>query len=196
MSFDLTSATREFMCRPRIRGHSEPHVYPSEASAIGVGANGEPKLFGGCLRSSYLRMIGEQGSPHSERSQAIFRLGSAVEDLLVEEWKLMGVYLANSIRFKNPKYNVSGELDAILQDPETGRPFGVEVKSFYGYKATKEIFGNQSTAGAPKDNNLLQTCVYAWEFRETLDHFKIFYEDRGDGSKRHFDLRIDRKSVV
>lgn len=190
MAFDLVKATEEFLCRPRFRGHSDCHFYPSEASIKITDESGDSVVHGGCLRASYFRCSGEEGAPHSARSQGIFELGNAVEDMLVANWKQMGIFVANSVRFQNLEYNLSGELDVVLRDPETGVLFGTEVKSFYGYHASVEIFGNKSTVGKPKKNNLLQTLVYLHEFKDRLDHFKLFYEDRGDGAKRSFDIRI------
>jgi CRISPR/Cas system-associated exonuclease Cas4 (RecB family) len=190
MAYDLVKATEEFLCRPRVRGHSDCHFYPSEASVALVDEFGDHVVYGGCLRASYFRCSGEEGIPHNARSQGIFELGKSVEEMLVDDWKRMGIFVSHGIRFQNPEYNLSGELDVILKDPETGIQFGVEVKSFYGYYASVEIFGNKSTVGKPKMNNLLQTLVYAWEFKKDLDHFKLFYEDRGDGRKRSFDVRI------
>jgi CRISPR/Cas system-associated exonuclease Cas4 (RecB family) len=190
MAFDLVKATEEFLCRKRFRGHSDCHFYPSEASVVLTDQFGDRVVHGGCLRASYFRCTGEEGIPHSARSQSIFELGKAVEKMLVDNWREMGIFVAKSVRFQNPEYNLSGELDVVLRDPETGMLFGTEVKSFYGYQASVEIFGNKSQAGKPKKNNLLQTLVYMWEFQRELDHFKLFYEDRGDGSKRSFDIRI------
>ena len=190
MSFDLVKATEEHLCRPQIRGHKHYHLYPSEASVVITDEFGDKVVYGGCLRASYMRCTGIEGEPFTARSYGIFELGNAVENMLVNDWKEMGIYEANSVRFQNEEYNLSGELDAVLRDPETGLLFGTEIKSFYGYYAATEIFGNKSKVGKPKWNNLLQTLVYVNEFKNTLDHFKLFYEDRGDGAKKSFDVRI------
>ncbi len=190
MAFDLVKATEEYLCRPQFRGHSDCHLYPSEASVVVTDEFGDRVVHGGCMRASYFRCAGEEGEPFTARSYGIFELGNAVEDMLVADWQQMGIFVARSVRFQNLEYNLSGELDVVLRDPETGILFGCEVKSFYGYYASVEIFGNKSKVGKPKKNNLLQTLVYLNEFKDRLDHFKLFYEDRGDGTKRSFDIRI------
>jgi hypothetical protein len=190
MTFDLVKATENYLCRDQIRGHSDCHLYPSETSVVITDEFGDRQVLGGCARASYMRCTGIEGAPHTARSQGIFELGSNVEKMLIDDWKGMGIWVANSVRFQNPEYNLSGELDVVLEDPETGLLFGTEIKSFYGYYAGVEIFGNKSKVGKPKWNNLLQTLVYANEFKNTLDHFKLFYEERGDGSKKSFDVRI------
>jgi CRISPR/Cas system-associated exonuclease Cas4 (RecB family) len=190
MGFDLVGATNNFLCRPSFRGHSDCHLYPSEASVVVTDEFGDRVVHGGCLRAGYYRCTGEEAIPFDARSKSIFELGNSVEDMLVDDWKEMGIFVANSVRFQNLEYNLSGEIDAVLRNPETDLPFGVEIKSFYGYFATTEIFGNKSKTGKPKMNNLLQTLVYAKEFKDKLDHFKLFYEDRGDGSKKSFDIRV------
>lgn len=190
MTFDLVKATEEHLCRPRIRGHSDCHLYPSEASATITDEFGDQVIYGGCARASFMRCMGEEGTPHTARSQGIFELGKSVENMLVNDWKEMGIYVASSIRFQNSEYNISGEVDAIIRDPETGMLLGAEIKSYYGYYAGTEIMGNKSKVGRPKWGHLLQTLVYANEFKSTLDHFKLFYEERGDGTKKCFDVRI------
>jgi CRISPR/Cas system-associated exonuclease Cas4 (RecB family) len=191
MVFDLVKATEEHLCKPQFRGQSDDcHLYPSEASVVIKDKFGDTVVHGGCMRASYFRCSGEVGTPLTARSYGIFELGNTVEDMLVNDWKEMGIYVANSVRFQNLEYNISGELDVVLRDPETGLLFGTEIKSFYGYFASTEIFGNKSKVGKPKMNNLLQTLIYASEFKNQLDHFKLFYEDRGDGTKKCFDVRI------
>ena len=189
MSFNLVKATDEFLCRKRFSGHRDCHLYPSEASVVTQGPHG-PTVLGCCMRQAYFRCMGAEGEPTSVYSQGIFELGKAVEKMLVEDWKKMGIYVAESIRFQNPRYNLSGELDAVIRDPETGELVGVEVKSYYGYNAEKTVEGNRSVRGRPKTQHLLQTLVYAWEFRRQLGYFKIFYKNRGNGEKRSFDVRI------
>ena len=190
MGFDLVKATEDFLCRPSFRGHSDCHLYPSEASVVVTDKFGDRVVHGGCLRSGYYRCTGEEAIPFDARSKSIFELGNTVEDMLVADWQQMGIFIAHGVRFQNLEYNLSGEIDVVLRNPETDQLFGVEIKSFYGYFATTEIFGNKGKAGQAKMNNLLQTLVYAREFKDSLNHFKLFYEDRGDGSKKSFDVSV------
>lgn len=189
MSYDLVQSTEEFMTRTRFRGDTGMHFYPSEGSVKVVDASGNEEVLGNCLRASYFRCIGERSAPHSVRTQFIFALGKHVEDMLVEIWKKMGIFEAQGVRFYNPEFNVSGELDVVLRNPSTDTLFGVEVKSFYGYYAGVEIMGNKSKSGRPKWSQLLQTLIYAKEFEGQLDHFKMWYQERGDGQHRSFDVR-------
>jgi len=190
MTFNLVKATEDFLCRKRFRGHGDCHFYPSEASVVCTDKFGDRIVEGGCLRASYFRCTGQEARPHSVRTQSIFELGKHVEDMLVNNWKQMGILVDRGIRFQNNEFNISGELDAVLMDPETGKPFGVECKSLYGYHAGVEVFGNKSTPGSPKMNQLLQTLVYAYEFKDRLDYFLMFYEERGDGTKGQFEVKV------
>ncbi len=189
MSYDLVQSTENFMTRKGFRGDTGMHFYPSEGSVKVVDANGNREVLGNCLRASYFRCVGEQGAPYSVRTQFIFSLGKHVEDMLVEIWKKMGIYEARSVKFYNPDFNVSGELDVVLRNPLTDALFGVEVKSFYGYFAGAQIMGTKRKAGVPKSSQLLQTLIYAKEFEGQLDHFKMWYQERGDGQHRTFDVR-------
>ena len=196
MPYSLIDHTREFICRKRFRGHSSPHFYPSEASVQIVNEFGEKEVLGNCLRASYFRCVGEDGRPHSAKSQMYFLLGKAVEKMLIDEWREMGIFVANAVRFENPEYHISGELDVVLREPGTNTLFGTEIKSIAGYRADVEIFGNKHNAGKPKMNQLLQALIYAHEFRNTLAYFKMFYQERGTGDQAEFNVysTIDERS--
>lgn len=190
MEFSLVEATKNYLTREgRIRGHSSCHFWPSEASVVTTDEDGKPITYGGCLRATYFRCTGQPQAPHSAKTQRIFRLGKIVEEMLIEDWKCMGIFEASNIRFQNPEYNLSGELDAVLRDPE-GRLLGVECKSYYGYNAGKQIMGNRSQQPFPKWNQLLQTIVYTKEFLGKIEYFKMFYEERGNGNEQEFDVRV------
>jgi len=125
-----------------------------------------------------------------------FLLGKAVEKMLIDEWREMGIFVANAVRFENPEYHISGELDVVLREPGTNTLFGTEIKSIAGYRADVEIFGNKHNAGKPKMNQLLQALIYAHEFRNTLAYFKMFYQERGTGDQAEFNVysTIDERS--
>jgi hypothetical protein len=141
------------------------------------------------MRQAYLRFTGQEGEPHSARSEFIFKMGNMVESVLIEQFKQMGVWVDDDVEFYNNNYNLKGKLDAVCKSPN-GDLYGVEIKSFYGYYAQKEIIGNKKTPGRPKDNNLLQTIIYANEFKNTLDHFRMVYLERGNAARNEFIIGI------
>jgi len=185
------------MTRPQFKAEREMHFYPSEASVQAYDKHGDMVTYGNCLRKSYFRCSGEyEGSPYDARTQFIFAMGNAVEDLLVEQWKQMGIWVANSVKWINKETNVSGELDAILREPGTGQQYGVEVKSFYGYFAEKELFGNKSQKGFPKMGQLLQTLCYAEHFRDRLPYFRLAYFGRDSVLRRTFKIELQDEGDV
>ncbi|RLF68145.1 MAG: hypothetical protein DRN26_00305 [Thermoplasmata archaeon] len=190
MSFDLVRATREFRCRGKFRGHAPHSFYPSEASVVIQDENGQKKVLGGCIRAAYFRCTSQDRRKRDDRSQTIAELGKAAEDMLVEDWKRMGIFVDRAVRFENRDFNIRGEIDVVLREPDTGTLFGVECKSIYGYRADAEVFGNSRRIGRPKVNHLLQTLVYTSEFMSRLAYFKMYYIDRGDGQEGQFDISV------
>lgn len=127
MKYDLIAATDQFMVRPQFRLHGPVHFYPSEASVKWTDSNGLPRVSGSCLRKNYLRLTGEApGRPFDAYTQWIFSLGKAVEEILVEQWKQMGIWVANNVKFYDRERNISGEVDVVLRDPVNDEVFIVE----------------------------------------------------------------------
>lgn len=199
--FNLIELTDQFLERDRtVTEERLPHFYPSEARCIDE-ING--KVLGNCLRSSYYRLIGEPYSdPPSARFHYIFMLGRLVEKFLIDRWKEMGIWEQDDVAFYDHEYNVSGKVDAFIRAvyvkrdgiyrmrPRNQAPVvGVEVKSFYGYHATREIMGNQSQTGSPKVDQLLQAFYYAERYRHRgVPGFKMAYLARDSVKRREFNV--------
>lgn len=184
-SYSLIRHLEDHMTRQKISGQREPHLYPSEASVKIVNEDGREEILGTCMRQAYLRFTGQEGEAPNARSEFIFKMGNMVESVLIEQFKQMGVWIDDDVEFYNNNYNLKGRLDAICNDLD-GELYGVEIKSFYGYYAQKEIIGNKSKMGRPKDSQLLQTIVYANEFKDQLDHFRMIYLERGNAARNEF----------
>lgn len=191
-TFNLIAATDAHMIRRQISLPREPHFYPSEASVKYIDENGEEKVEGGCLRKSFYRMT-RTGDPDGTTpySEWIFALGTAVEKILVEQWKQMGIWVGNNIKFYDKQRNISGELDCVIRDPGTNELICVEVKSVAGYNANKEVFGNKSTPGGPKTSQLLQTLIYVDQCTPLgINHFKMVYYSRDGADRREFNIDL------
>jgi CRISPR/Cas system-associated exonuclease Cas4 (RecB family) len=190
--FNLIEATDAFTCRKKVHLPRLHSLYPSEASVVYPVPGGSMKTEGKCLRSVYYRIIGEevptQADPYSEW---IFATGKGVENILIEYWKCMGIWVDNNVKFFDAKRNISGEIDVILSEPD-GTLFGVECKSFAGYSATKEVIGNFHQPGKPKTSQLLQTLIYVDLCRELgiIDYFKMIYYARDSGQRREYNISL------
>lgn len=193
-NYDLFRATDEYLTRPKFKTEREKRFYPSEASVQCFDQHGDRVTHGGCLRASYFRLSGEfEGSPYEARAEYIFMQGNDVERMLIEQWKRMGILVDNNVKFIDRENNISGELDAILVEPPDGQMYGAEVKSFYGYYAKKELFGNKSQKGFPKMSQLLQTLLYLNHFEDRLPYFRMVYFARDSVDRRTFKIELEHE---
>lgn len=195
-NYDLFAAQDEHMTRPKFHTQREQRFYPSEASVEVFDQYGDRVVYGGCMRASYFRLSGQfEGTPYDARTELIFEQGKAVENILIKLWTQMGIWVDNNVKFVDLANNISGELDAILIEP-SGQLYGVEVKSFYGYFAEKEIFGNKSQKGKPKMSQLLQTLIYLNHFEDRLPYFRMVYFARDSVKRRTFKIELEHEGDI
>jgi len=175
---------------------SRPGLYPSEAS-VKYTIDGRTLISGKCMRASWYRNM-KIPVPDSAGPGLMMKayLGKWDETGTVEKWKELGIWLANNVKFFNPKYFLSGELDAILKDPASDKKIGVEMKTFYGYNANREICGakRDQIPGKPKDSHFMQAALYAYEYKDTLDEYRLYYLERGDGHRVEFRVGFTENS--
>lgn len=195
-NYDLWEHTDQHITRPKF-GNEKPstYFYPSEASVKLTDEHGDVYTEGGCMRSSYFRLVGGfQAIPNEPRTEYIFMQGKIIEQELIEKWKEMGIWVANNVKFTDEENHISGELDTILVEPGHGQMYGVEVKTFYGYQAEKEIFGNKNSKGFPKMSQLLQTLTYVNYWRDKgLPYFRMAYFGRDSVKRRTFKVELEQE---
>ena len=192
MSYNLIEATDAYMTRTQFHLPRGQHYYPSESSVTYTDHHGIRRVEGQCLRQSWYRITGKAPpTKHDAYSEWIFALGRSVEDILTEQWKQMGIWVANNVKFYDPERNISGEVDVVLTEPD-GTLYVVEVKSFYGYMATRDICGNKKIVGKPKTSQLLQALIYVDLGRRLglYDYVKMVYYARDSASRNEFDIRL------
>ena len=168
-------------------------LYPSEASVSYMDGTRQVTL-GKCLRAAWYRASGiANTNPGGIRMFQAGRLGKEAEVMQIRLWKEMGIWEANNIKFFDKDFALSGELDAVLKNPMTGGLMGIEMKTYYGYPAGRGICGvkrerasGKFLAGRPKDEHFLQSALYAWQYRDQLEEYRIFYLERGDGTRVEF----------
>ena len=193
MSFSLIDATDKHMTRSHVSFPRGQHFFPSEASVSWTDAHGINRCSGACMRQVWYRVTGKgEASKPDPYSEWIFALGKAVEIILVEQWKQMGIWVDNNIKFYDKEHNISGEIDVLLRDPGTSELLLAEVKSFYGYMATKDLCGNTKVVGHPKTSQLLQTLIYIdlGQKLGILNYGKMVYYARDSASRTEFDVTI------
>ena len=191
-SVDLLGIIKNEMKRSRKPAARRlPTFYPSEASAETPAG----ETLGGCWRKTWYRTNYVPTSNDSDfYMKMIFSLGNHVEDVVAEQMKRAGIFESNSVKFFDPEYNLSGEIDIAGRyrkpDGSIGY-YGVEVKSVYGMGATQTITGRSRAwrgqaafRPKPKESNLMQTMIYIDQFSAErdasvyLEGFKLIYLPR------------------
>ena len=106
-----------------------PGLYPSEASVEYM--DGDRKIvLGKCMRAVWYRALNiprTEGISPGLMMKA--HLGKWDEIGTIKKWKEMGIWVANNIKFYNKDLALSGELDAIIKNPITGKLMGTECFS-------------------------------------------------------------------
>ncbi len=164
------------------------HFYPTSASCIAP----DGTIIGACARKVVLEFWGYPiTDPAKADMHYVWGLGKSVETMCLEWFKQMGIYKANAVRFYDPDFNLSGELDGVLcEAPGSKNLFGWECKSGHGnYFITNQITGKNGVPPAPKDENLLQVCVYLDYFKQ-LPYFNLMYIGRDDCSRTEYIIRL------
>ena len=163
--------------------------YPSQASCLYKNEFGEEAIAGKCLRAVYWDSKGvKPTNPVTARGERIFAYGKLVERFEVEQYKQLGIWRGNNVKFFNPKHNISGEADCIVFDKDINGLRGVEVKSGYDYKFRSEVIGTPTKPGKPKLDHLLQTMIYVDYFKIP---FNILYVDRGNAQRNEYEITLN-----
>jgi hypothetical protein len=197
--FSLIEAENNYVLnRPNFR-RSRPAFYPTNASVEYLD-DGYKVVRGTCMRRAYYETMPEYISePMSVYLHQTAFVGKVVEAALINKWKEMGIFVANNFKFYDKDLVLSGEGDVILKNPVTGNNTGIEVKSYYGPKAERNLKGlkkdpatKRAFCGKPKDYQFLQALLYAWEYRNVLSEYRLYYFDRGNGTRFEFEVGLDR----
>ena len=82
--------------------------------------------------------------------------GKLWEKWLIDQYKILGIYLDHSVRVFDEINNVSGEIDILHMNPETNEMEITECKQYNGsnFYAQSEICGSSSKTPKPKDESL------------------------------------------
>ena len=166
------------------REHKD-RFYPTQSSCY-INFPKYKRLYGKCLRAAYYSCIGIKEEPSKRLLKSIF--GKYIEKALLDIFSSKGNIKKKKVQFKNEKYNISGELDAILTIED--KDYGLEIKSIGGenYYINSLIFSNSS----PKWQDLFQTIIYCYCFKEELPNgFMLLYVRRDTGETKEFKIQIE-----
>lgn len=193
--FSIVNAENDFILdHPSFSTH-RPGLYPSEAS-VKYEKDGFTFVDGKCHRAAYYRI---KGIPKDRERSVSLNMkasnGKSIEEATIDRWKKMGLWMGNNVKFFIPEFVVSGELDAIIKTPDE-KLIGYEIKTYEGHYPAREILGAKKPPkpGQPKPGHFLQSITYAWEYRNSLDEYRIYYADRGGGPRAEFRIGFEEKN--
>lgn len=194
--FSLVATENQYLTDSDKRNFAKqrPGLWPSEMSVEYIDRDGLPAIKGKCRRAVFYRIHKYPVDGRPDPAQEMkFQLGRSIEEAAIERWKSMGIYVSNTVKFFIKDLYISGEIDAIIKNPETGNLIIIEEKSYYGHYANKEICGGKKPplAGKPKWEHVLQTTIYHEEYKDTIPEARIHYTERGDGHRVEFEIGSD-----
>lgn len=109
---------------PALNAARMPTFYPSAASTLDE-ETGEP--IGACLRANYYRCAKyPKSNEDSVWSQYVFGGGNLWEGWLADKLKSSGILLASNLKFADLNRYISGEVDMVVKEPETGKKIILE----------------------------------------------------------------------
>lgn len=184
----LLAKVDEHITSPLSLDSRAKHFYPTGASCLGT----DGELRGSCLRQVALDYMDvARSNPYSADTMYTFGMGKHIELMFVEWFKEMGIFAGHNIKFYNPDFNVSGELDLVLREaPGSDELFGVELKSFYGPYALMEVVtGRKDHQPRPKDEHIMQVMMYLDNF-PSLSYFMLIYVGRDKFDRIEYAIRL------
>lgn len=197
MAWSFIEHITDYMSRSRLGNQKHPTLWPSDATAIVPDGDGGQKIIGKCRRSSFFRYLTDlyffdpekyshyenlvnqlitEAEPVDPYMRWIWKQGDLYEEYCLQTSKDSGVYVADQTQVYVPEWNISGKIDIVVINPETGKYKIVECKSVYGFGANV-VLGSPSERrdqkmGTPKDNYLMQLGIYQWWYANKHDNFE------------------------
>lgn len=204
--------------RPRPGDSKEPTQWPSEGTAV-VLVDGQEQVQGQCRRQAFFRLTKENykydPEAHQEVAGLVERLkdveipvsnymrfiwaqGELYEQYVIDQCKNSGIFVHTQVPVYIKSHNISGKIDIVVIDPETGKLSIVECKSVYAYGADAVIGTDaerrRGLLGTPRDKNLIQTALYHWWVAsedEAYGPSRLIYGDRGTGKYAEYLVRTE-----
>ena len=208
------------MSYPSLREPKPPTLWPSSATAIRRGDNGEEIVGGACRRAtaiSYLkRLRGFAPSSISEFQETVLatideipiersselnrmgELGNVFEDWIINDVKRAGMYYDDQCPVYLHEARLSGKIDICIWDASSEKYVLVEVKSISPYWVDQCIgtswMINNGKEAKPRIKHLLQIAFYTWhKAKADPDKFgfsKLLYVGRAHGEAGEYDVDV------
>jgi hypothetical protein len=169
-------------------------VYPTQSSTF-ITHKKYKKLEGKCMRASYYNCMGVQEAEDvSVKSSLIFKIGDYTEEMLLDILKKKELLDDSQTKFYNEKYGISGRVDGIFN--YNGRRIGLEIKSIGGNNdwTNNQIWGSKWNDPFPKWQNLFQTLIYLYAFKDEIDEFVLLYIRRDICEIKEFLISLQPKN--
>lgn len=197
MTWSFIGHITDYMTRPKLGNQKHPTLWPSDATAIITNDDGSQSVIGKCRRASFFRylidlyhydtkkyshyeplvtQLKKEAEPVDPYMRWIWKQGDLYEEYCLQTSKDSGVYVADQTQIYIPEYNVSGKIDIVVINPNTGKYKIVECKSVYGFNANT-VLGSPAQRkngimGIPKDNYLMQLGIYQWWYANKSEDFE------------------------
>ena len=184
--FNILKALKKQIESPTVIKYKRVFAHSPSSSMCYSATNSKP--IGSCIRSNYLLA---KGYPSSKEKDAYLQMtaeaGKLWEKWLIDQYKILGIYLDHSVRVFDEINNVSGEIDILHMNPETNEMEITECKQYNGsnFYAQSEICGSSSKTPKPKDDHLLQVFLYLLTLKnneENINFINLVYLDRSCAS--------------
>jgi len=154
------------------------------ASALGF-LSKEGKVYGGCRRKEYLRLVGTpESNPPSIEAYRKMLYGDYVGMAEVELAKKARIYVGDEVAVQDDEHKISGRIDLVIIDPQaTTDPYiGIEHKSIQGYYSIqKKIQPPPGKAPETDMSHLAQVGFYAYVYRAAIKRWWLRYLARDSG---------------
>ncbi len=156
------------------------NYWPSEASIVLPDKLGNPFVHGKCMRACFYGIKQYKITNHMTPNQMRkIETGRIIEQQEHEYARDAGILVDHNIK-KKKQYGtiwISSEIDALYKDDEND--IIIDIKSYYGYLAKRDLEGNMRNIGRPKLDHVLQLMLYLDIF-DNVPYSKLRYIDRGD----------------
>jgi len=204
-----------YLQRPKLGDARHPTLWPSEASAMIEDTHGRPKVVGKCRRSTFFRYLVSNYKFYNKYNHLsllvndieqkyispdryllwLWAAGELYEEYIVNLSKAAGIFVETQTQVYVPEQNVSGKIDVITINPDSGKKRINEIKSVYGFGANA-VLGTpyerkKGLSGTPRDSNLMQIALYHWKIAANNSNFEnsaLLYGSRDTGRYAEYSI--------